>query len=565
MARALIDNLTLFNDINYLCNNKDNNEDNNEFEFLNSDRDKEKTISNKDNTINKYTEYIKQIQQAYMNNLYDIFYDIKENINSIKYKSPFDVDVTMSSILKTDFSSPEKDNKKMIPLEVLNIFLDFLNIIIKNKKIFPYFISKKFLELFSVLANDDTYKQIAYKLIQIFLNSPSNGLENKEKNKSQLLIIINRSCLFFPKGKSQDADNKANYYDEIYKLKELLLMQETISIYFNKKLIEIKDGENKSDTLNDKIIKFYCFYSEYINEHSKDCYQIYNDDYHALIKKYLNIIFKIIATSNQNIINKNNNYSPTNLKQNIKTTFDNILKFYFNFPDNNKLKKNYCFDIIKIFLNMSFNFTFSRDKINNDNQNNNDDEDENQFSEEDFTLYYINKYKINKEILEGNNANDNNNNYIISNFCIQSPMIILNLLTIFYKYNKYLNQYLHFILFLCKINQQNIIFLLKQNLIKKLFKILQGIPFLHDIIFEIIILSFKFLQKEDICILFEQLIKLSNNDQITINNNYSNTDFINKILSYFIKTLNALSISSNIYSKGILLSKYRIKQPNMYI
>ena len=393
-AKILTDNLQIFTDINYLFNNKDNNEmpfnDGDNDELLISDEDK--TLKNKDNNSNKYSESIRQIYERYMNNLYNIFSDIKENINSIKYKSPFDIDVSVSSIINTDFSSPEQDKKKLIPFEIVNIFLDFLSVIINDEKMFSYFISKKFLELFSFLANDDIYKQIAYKIIQIFLNSPNNGLENKEKNKNQLLIILNRYYLLFPKVKSQDFDNNENNYNEIYKLKELLLMQETIIIYFNKQLIEIKDAENKSDNLNEKIIKFYCFYPEYINDNSKDCYQLFNDEYHSLIKKYLNIIIKIIAISNQNVINKNNNYCPTNLKQNIKDTFENIFKFYFNFPDNNQSKKKYCLDLIKFFIDKSFNFTFSKEKINNKNSDNddvdgNENEDEELISEEDFTLY----------------------------------------------------------------------------------------------------------------------------------------------------------------------------------
>ena len=566
-AQALVDNLIIFTDINYLCNGKDidimpldNNDD-----YFNSEEDKSKKSDNKDTGLNKYYKYIKHIYQSFVNILYNIISDIRENINSLKYKSPFDNDVTVSSIINTNYSSMVEDNNQSIPFDILNIFLDYLSIIIKDNKMFQYFISKKFLEFFPFLANDDKYKQIAYKLIQIFLNSPNNNEENKEKNKKQILIILNRFYLFFSKDRAQDTETDEKNYDEIYKLKELLLMQDTIKIFFKKKLIEIKDAENKTDNLNEKIIKFYCFYSEYINDYSQKCYQIYNNEYHSLIKKYLSTMIRLIAISNKNIITKNNNYSPTNLKKNIKATFENIIKFYALFPENNKLKNEYFLDIIKFFIDKSFNFIFSKDKTNNNNDNNTNNNEmieEEKLSEDDFTLFYINKYKINKEILEDNN--DNKNKSIITNFCIQSPMIILSLLKLLFKYNKYLNPYLHFILFLCKINHQNIIFLLKQNLIKKLFKILKDIPFLNDIIFEICNLCFKFLQKENICLLFEQLIKLSNNEELNTNSNYNNKDFIKGILHNFTNSLRVLSITSNDYCKGILLSKYKVRQPNIY-
>ena len=89
-------------------------------------------------------------------------------------------------------------------------------------------------------------------------------------------------------------------------------------------------------------------------------------------------------------------------------------------------------------------------------------------------------------------------------------------------------------------------------------------PYLHEIIFEICTLSFKFLQKDNIRLLFEQIIKLSNNDQLISNNNYNSRDFIKQILHNFTKSLNMLSMSRNHYCKGIILSKYTIKQPNIY-
>ena len=66
-----------------------------------------------------------------------------------------------------------------------------------------------------------------------------------------------------------------------------------------------------------------------------------------------------------------------------------------------------------------------------------------------------------------------------------------------------------------------------------------------------------FLQKENICLLFEQLIKLSNNEELNNNSNFNNKDFIKGILHNFTNSLRVLSIPSNDYCKGILLSKYK--------
>jgi hypothetical protein len=76
-------------------------------------------------------------------------------------------------------------------------------------------------------------------------------------------------------------------------------------------------------------------------------------------------------------------------------------------------------------------------------------------------------------------------------------------------------------------------------------------------------LCFKYLRKEDICFVFEQLIKFSNSSE-SDDNNYENKDLIYEILHYVTNSLRILSITSNDYCKGIILSKYIIRQPNLY-
>ena len=550
--KALINNLEIFTDINYLLNNNINNDI---CAIENYD-----DIDNKENkNNNKYYKFIKHIHQSYINILYNIISEIKENINSLKYKSPFDNDVTVSSIINTNYSNinEEENNKKTIPFEILDILIDYLSVIIKDSKMLQYFISLKFLDFFPSLVNDIYYKRIAYKIIHIFLNSPNNNEENKEKNKQQLLMILNRFFRYFNNNSEENEINS----NEINNLKELLLMQDTVKIYFTKKLINFWD-EKENNNLNEKITNFYFSYTEYINEKCKIIYEIYNDEYHSLIKKYLNIIIEIICISNQNIITKNNNYSPNKLKRYIKTMISNIIKFYYLFPDKDTNKNIYFLDIIKFFIDKSFNFQFSEEKNNyNDenDENNNKFDGEGVLQENDFIEFYIEKYKINREILV--DSNDNKNKSIISNFIIQSPMLILYLLKVLFNYNIFLKPYLNFILFLCKINQQNILFLLRQKLLKFLFIILKEIPSFNDIIFQILKISFKYLQKEDICFVFEQIIKLSNNID---SNDSHNKDFIKEILHHLTNSIRILSLVSNDYFKSVILSRYKIKQPNIY-
>ena len=552
-TKSLIENLKIFTDIDYLMNNKDN--DIYTIEKENEDFNPENNLKNDEN-LDRYQTFIKSIYQDYINILFNIILDIKENFNSLQHKSPFDIDVTVSSIINTNYSNitEEDNNKKVVSSEILNILLDYLKIILNDKQMFQNFISIKFLDFFSSLVKDNNYKQIAYKLIKIYFKSPNNNDKNSEKNKQQILMVLNRFYKLFSKD-NKEIENIEKKYDEINKLKEFILIQDIFKIYFKKNLIKIiSENDKKMENLNGKIINFYIFYSEYIIENSKDIYLIYNDEYHLLIKKYLNNIIKLICISNHNIITKNNNYSPNHLKKIFKSIINNVIKFYSIFPEDDNIKKFYFLDIIKYFIDKSINFEISKNK----NQKNIQIQKDERLSEEDFTSFYIDKYRIDKDLLEDNI--DNKNKSIISNFCIQSPLFLLSLLKALFKYNKYLGQYLNFILFLCKINQQNILFLLSQNLLKILFNILKEVPSFYIQIFQIFSLCFKYLSKENICFIFENLIKLSNNNS----SNKNNKEFIKEILHYITNSLRILSIPSNDYFKGIILSKFKIRQPNTY-
>ena len=213
--------------------------------------------------------------------------------------------------------------------------------------------------------------------------------------------------------------------------------------------------------------------------------------------------------------------------------------------------KKYFLDLIKYFIDYSLNlYSSSKESFSFNNQKN--------LNEKDFSLHYILKYKIDNEILKYNNEEKNKS--ILSNFCIQSPFILLLLLKILFKYDRYSIQFLKFLIFLCKINKQNIIFLLKQNLLKVLLKILKKNQNYKEIILPLLKESFKYLDKKNFCYIFEQMISMLNDSkEIKINKN-----LIKELLQLIIKDLQIINYSNNGYCKGIILSENKVKQTNIY-
>ena len=205
-------------------------------------------------------------------------------------------------------------------------------------------------------------------------------------------------------------------------------------------------------------------------------------------------------------------------------------------------------NIIKYFIDKSINIYKTENENNEINNINN-------ISENDFSFYYIKKYEINEEILK-----ENINKNIISNFCIQSPLIILLLLKSLFKYNKYIKQFLEFIHFLCKINHQNIIYLLKHKLLKTLFKYLEKNPIHKIIIIKILKESFKYLDRKDFCFIFGKIISLLNNAK----EKKEYKILIKDLLQNIINALHILNNVNNAYCKGIILSEYKIEQSNIY-
>ena len=205
--------------------------------------------------------------------------------------------------------------------------------------------------------------------------------------------------------------------------------------------------------------------------------------------------------------------------------------------NNNNKSFDYLYDIIKFFIDKSLNIPYVRNQKEN-------------IISKKLDEYYINKYKICNSIF---NVDKNKN--IISNFILQSPVIIILLLNNLYKLDIYVEMYFDFVYLLCLSNENNIIYLLRQNILKTLLSITSNTIKYNYIILKILNCCFKFLTKEELKLVFEHLIKMFNN------NNHSFTKEIIKCLN---NSINKLTSSDYDYAKGIILSNYAIKQPNTY-
>ena len=502
----------------------------------------------------------------------DFFEEINQNFIDIVLNIINDI-ITQSK----DIDNP---NNTLMKPEMLDYIFDYIQEIIKTDSIYQYFSSKKFDSLFHSLVCITSYQNIAYKIIEVFLRSS----KDKEHNEALIKLILNRFISTFDVvGK----DEKKLFIIEINKLRELLLMITTLKVTFLKEALSEKSSQKN---MNEKIVDFVLKYVDYINENKKNIFKVYNPGFHLNFKKYLEFLFELMIISNENVINNQNGLSPklnyqnlnkiiyktllffkelkniqqkNNNKINNINTNENISKTISadinNLPNdninenNNKIENisksisaninynnnnDYLLDIIKYFIDKSLNINYN---LNNQNEN---------IINKKFDEYYINKYKISKHIFD-----TNKNKNILSNFILQSPIIIILLLNNLCKLDIYLELFFDFIYLLCITNENNIIYLLRQGILKILLDISSNSVKYNFIILKILNWCFKFLRKEELKEVFEYLIKMFNN------NNHAFTKDIIKSLN---KSFNILTSTDYDYCKGIILSNYFIKQPNTY-
>ena len=590
----LLNSITLFTDANNLkilfenlkkFNVLINQKKRNYSEFFSNSNSSSKSSSKKSNNISK-----------------DISRVVSESIELLEEINKHFINMLLNIVNDIIISqSQKKENDNLLKPELLYPLFDYIQEIIKNDSIYKHFSSKNFISLFHSLVCIPRYKGIAYKIIEVILKSS----KDKEHNEATIKLIVNR-FISLSTSEIKDQEEKKIYMIEINKFRELLFMYRTLKVTF---IMETLSEKSSQKNMNEKIVDFFLKYLDYININKKYLYKIYNEQFHLYFKGYIDILLELIVISNENVINKQNELSPklnydnlnkiinktisffkglneyypenlnnikapndeiprnskennninksnndnyekkscntyrnNNLSSSINRSIKNSLNLNISkFPDdnesnNNNYKKNfnYLYDIIKFLIDKSLNAKTQRDNITNMN----------------LDEYYINKYKINKLIF-----NEDKNKNILSNFILQSPVIIILLLNNLYKLDVYLDIFLDFIYLLCLSNENNIIYLLRQNILETLLQITSNTVKYNYIILKILNCSFKFLTKEELKQVFEYLIKMFNN------NNHSFTKDIIKSLN---NTIGMVTSSDYDFSKGIILSNYVIKQPNTY-
>ena len=561
--------------------------------FSNSNTNNTSKSSRKKSNISDYNS-----QQIIMESA-DLFEEINQNF----------IDIVLNIINDIITQTQNKTNENLFKAELLYPLFDYIQEIIKSETIYQYFSTKNFISLFHSLVCVPNYKGIAYKIIEVLLKSS----KDKEHNEATIKLILNR-YLSLSTNEIKEKDEKKIYFIEMNKFRELLFMYRTLKTTF---IMETLSNNSKSSSMNEKIVGFVLKYLDHVNNNKKYIYKVYNNQFHLFFKGYIDYLFELLVISNENVINKQNimtpklNYDnlnkiiyktilffkglneydkknntnvnvnkassgeinknsiPNNLininkstNESLETKLNNNMYKTYNinnkngnninksiitsvsnkFPGgsgrnslNNDMNKiDYLFDIIKFLIDKSLNIKSIKENI----------------LYKKFDEYYINKYKINKGIFSGEK-----NKNILSNFILQSPVIIILLLNNLYKLDIYLDIFLDFIYLLCLTNENNTVYLLRQNILKILLEIPTNSIKYNYIILKILNCCFKFLTKEELKQVFEYLIKMFNN------NNHSFTKDIIKSLN---NTITTITSSDFDYSKGIVLSNYAIKQPNTY-
>ena len=529
------------------------------------------------------------------NNSDNLFEEINQNY----------IDKIMNVIKEILAQIKQNKMQNLFKPELLYFLFDYIQEIIKKDSIYKYFSSKNFPSFFDTLVSIPKYKPIAYKIIEVFLKSSID----KENNEAFIKLILNRYNSFSAEG-VEEKEEKKIFFVEMNKIKELILMYRTLKITFiNETLNEKSAIQNK---LNNKIVEFILLYLDYINEMKENLYKVYNYQFHYYLKEYLEILFDLIIISNKNVINKQNEFSPKLNLENFEKIINKTLLFFKTYPTSNKnnLSINQSFNSSvnhenknhkdNIFQNNNINKSSNNqinskpsrnesvpipgDTIINDDNNNNGNNNKflnnNDNNNIDYPLdiikyfidksmnipynkkhqdnlqnkklheYYIIKYKISKSIFSTDKPKN-----ILSNFILQSPIIIISLLTHSYKLNFHVEKVLYIIYLLCITNENNIIYLLRQNILVILLNITNDLKKYNYIILKIINCCLKFLTKEELKQFFEHLIKMFN-----INNH----TFTKDLLSSLNNNLNIIIGSDYEYTKGIILTNYLVKQPNIY-
>ena len=483
-------------------------------------------ITNEDN-FNEKKDLLEEMNKSFLDIFTNIINDIINYYQEDKNKK-----------------EPEDEKRNIFTAEMVFPLLEYISKIIQDKNIFKYFMDKNFVISFNLLFDTKEHKVVAYKFIELLIKSN----ENKDMNDEMIKIILNRVDLIFNYNKSDKNINK-KIMDEFEKIKEIIIILKfIITIVVYDVLPNNENNRNKSN-IEQYITLALCKCFDYTNIFKINICGIFSEKFHILIKDYLNTIYILFFRYNQNCINKRNINSINLEVQYYQQVINNILILY-NLINDNKIineKKNYFCDIIIFFINKALNIRqlikkkediINSDKILFESKN-------------DIYKYYINILAIDeKNILDNSNFNN-----IYSNICLQNPFLIITILNSLNKLNLYLDNYLNFIFLLCKVNKGNISLLLRHNLLFYLLKISTKDKKYNNILSKIFGLCFPYSQKEDLITIFEHLIKSFNNNKLNLTK---------ETIQCLIDSFQTITFSPKEYGKGIILSGYEVKHPNIY-
>ena len=524
---------------------------------------------------------------------------------------------------KSTFSMPMVSLKEMI-MEMLNYAEEFMA---NSDKVFNYFFKLNFNKFFNDLHLNSEYMEISYKIITIVINLSKeqkiveenlkfihnrtkdlkdiyeNKINNNENNNflssntNTTNSNNNKNINNENEEKKSESEESENNNENDIKNKpvitepvktinntNLLTKQDfkiiSTELIFCYKIFQIFFEKEKftSTNFNKMITENIFSFSLFLSENSNELYKDYNLEIHDNIKIYINIIFKIIYFHNSNVINRNNFNCPIITEKNLKNIVYDLFEFYYKMTEFNKNYKDYFLDIIKYLIDKSLNFKFllenNNDDIDADININSNDNYSNIHFDENFVDYYKKKFDINSNDL--NKFSNLPSNY--SNFCIQNSLMFILMLKSFLKINKFLKEYLNFLFFICQTSDGNIKLLLKHKFVQILFKVYEkykndkNVLELLNKIFSIV---FKFLDKENVRIVFYYMFKLfNNNNNFNYDENDENNFDINtnkpsetdlKFVKIILKALlTNIKSTSNFPKKELVLTNFNIHQLNIY-
>ena len=503
---------------------------------------------NKNNDINNNFKEKKDLLEEINKSFLDIFSNIiNDIINYYKEKKK-------TNIIKDKKNAiVEKKNnmqKNIFSSQMIFPLLEYISKIIQDNKIYEYFFNKHFIVTLNSLYNTNEHKIVTYKFIELFMKTS----KNKELNLDPIRDILTRIDYILNNKIEKNKNKKIfNEFEKIYEL--ILILKSFITIIEYDILPNQEEIENKKETssinsikyIKENIILGLCKCFNYFKVNKKNIILIFNDKYHNLLKEYLNNFFILFIKSNQNCLGKKNNNAPTLKRNHFEIIINNILSLYkliFGIKKINE-KKNYFFDLIVLLINKSLNI---KKIIKKNDENNNK-----KFQNIRYDLYKF--YAIMLSIDEKLISDDSNYKNLYSNICIQNPYLIITILKCLNELNIYVGNFLNLILLLCKSNRGNISILLRHKFLFLLLNISSKDDKYNDLILKLFQLCFPFIQKKDLILIFHHLIKSYNNNKLNLTK---------EIIQCLIDSFQTICFSPKEYGKGIVVSGYEIKQPNIY-